>query len=54
MVNSKGKGNLYVKVTVETPKSLNSEQKKIMEQFAKSCGDKNFSKKSGFFKKLKK
>ncbi|MBO5380309.1 MAG: molecular chaperone DnaJ [Clostridia bacterium] len=54
MVNSKGKGNLYVKVTVETPKSLSSEQKKIMEQFAKSCGDKNFSKKSGFFKKLKK
>ena len=54
MVNSKGKGNLYVKVTVETPKSLNSEQKKIMEQFAKSCGDKNFSKKSGFFKKIKK
>lgn len=54
MVNSKGKGNLYVKVTVETPKGLNSEQKKIMEQFAKSCGDKNFSKKSGFFKKFKK
>lgn len=54
MVNSKGKGNLYVKVTVETPKNLSSEQKKIMEQFAKSCGEKNFSKKSGFFKKFKK
>ena len=54
MVNSKNKGNLYVKVVVETPKGLNSEQKKIMEQFAKSCGEKNFAKKSGFFKKFKK
>ena len=54
MVNSKGKGNLYVKVVVETPKGLNGEQKKLMQKFAESCGEKNFAKKSGFFKKFKK
>ena len=54
MVNSKGKGNLYVKVVVETPKGLNGEQKKLMQKFAESCGEKNFQKKSGFFKKFKK
>lgn len=54
MVHSKGKGNLYVKAVVETPKSLNAEQKKLMQKFAESCGEKNFAKKSGFFKKFKK
>ena len=54
MLNSKGKGNLYVKVVVETPKGLNSEQKKLMRAFAESCQDKNFAKKSGFFKKFRK
>ena len=54
MLNSKGKGNLYVKVVVETPKGLNNEQKKLMRQFAESCQEKNFSKKSGFFKKFRK
>lgn len=53
-VNSRSKGNLYVKVVVETPKSLSEEQKKILRQFADSCGEKNFSKKSSFFSKFKK
>ena len=52
--NSKSKGNLYVKVVVETPKNLTSEQKKLLQQFAESCGEKNFTKKTGFFKKFKK
>lgn len=54
MLNSSGKGNLYVTVVVETPKGLTSEQKKLMQKFAESCGEKNFTKKSGFFKKFKK
>ena len=54
MINSKGKGNLYVTVVVETPKGLSSEQKKIMRSFEKSCGEKNFAKKTGFFKKPRK
>ncbi len=54
MINSKGKGNLYVKVVVETPRALSADQKKLMQKFAESCGEKNFTKKSGFFKKFKK
>lgn len=53
-VNSKGKGNLYVKIVVETPKSLNAEQKKLLRAFADSCGEKNFTKKTSFFSKFKK
>lgn len=33
------KGDLYVTVHVEVPKSLNSEQRKKLEEFAKACGD---------------
>lgn len=53
-VNSRVKGNLYVRVVVETPKSLNDEQKKILRSFGESCGEKNFSKKTSFFSKFKK
>lgn len=53
-INSRGKGNLYVKIVVETPKSLSSEQKKLLRAFADSCGEKNFAKKTSFFSKFKK
>lgn len=53
-VNGRGKGNLYVKVVVETPKNLNEEQKKILRSFAESCQEKNFSKRSSFFNRFRK
>ena len=53
-VNSRSKGHLYVKVVVETPSGLNSEQKKLLRQFADSLGEKNSSKKNSFFSKFKK
>ncbi|MBO5439550.1 MAG: molecular chaperone DnaJ, partial [Clostridia bacterium] len=53
-VSSKARGNLYVKVTVETPKNLTDEQKKILRSFGEKCGEKNFSKKTSFFSKFKK
>ena len=53
-VNSRSRGHLYVKVVVETPKGLSSEQKKLLRQLADSLGEKNFSKKSSFFSKFKK
>jgi len=34
-----GRGDLFVKVNIETPKSLNKEQKELLKQFAKSRGD---------------
>ena len=52
--NPKIRGNLYITVTVEVPKNLNSEQKKLLEEFARSCGESNYSKKSNFFKRRRK
>ncbi len=53
-INGRSKGNLYFRVVVEVPKSLSSSQKKLLREFAESCGDggKNFGKKSGFSKKF--
>lgn len=53
-VNSRSRGNLYVKVVVETPKNLTEEQKNILRSFAESCQEKNFAKRSGFFSRFKK
>ena len=53
-VNSRSRGNLYVKVVVETPKSLNADQKKLLRAFADSLGEKNSTKKASFFSKFKK
>ena len=51
-VNTKRKGNLIITVTVEVPKNLTTEQKRILGEFAKSCGDQNNTKRAGFLKKL--
>ena len=48
-INSRGKGDLRFAVVVETPKGLNSKQKELMKEFAKTLDTK---KKSGFKKKL--
>ena len=51
-VNTKRKGDLIVTVTVETPKNLTAEQKKLLGEFSASLGEKNTGKKTGFFKKI--
>ena len=51
-INSKRKGDLIITVTVETPKNLSSEQKKLLSEFSKSLGNSNTGKKENFFKKL--
>lgn len=53
-VNGKGRGNIYVTVTVEVPKSLNSKQKELLKQFDEAMGNKNTPKKQNFFSKFKK
>ncbi|MBO6102879.1 MAG: molecular chaperone DnaJ [Opitutales bacterium] len=45
-------GDEYVKVHVEVPKSLNAEQKKKLEEFAKACGDDAPAAEPSFFKRL--
>ena len=50
--NSTRRGDLIFTVNVEIPKGLNEKQKEHMRAFAESCGENNYGKKTGFFKKL--
>ncbi|MBQ8207142.1 MAG: molecular chaperone DnaJ [Clostridia bacterium] len=52
MVNSQRKGDLYFNVNVEIPKNLSEKQKENMRNFAESCGESNYAKKTSFFKKF--
>jgi molecular chaperone DnaJ len=53
-VHGKGRGDIYVTVTVEVPKGLNSKQKELLKQFDEAMGNKNTPKKQSFFSKFKK
>lgn len=50
--NSNRRGDLVFTVNVEIPKGLSEKQKDHMRAFADSCGENNYGKKTGFFKKL--
>lgn len=52
-INGKGRGDQYVKVTVEVPRNLNSKQKEILKSFESATSDKNYAKRKGFFDTLK-
>ena len=51
---SSRKGDLYVKISILVPTKLSKEQKDSLIQFAKSCGEENFSETEGFLGKAKK
>ena len=51
-INTKRPGDLIITVAVETPKNLNSEQKKLLAEFAASLGESNGAKRQSFIKKL--
>ena len=51
-INTGRKGNLIFTVVVETPRSLNSEQKKLIAEFGKSLGENNTKYRESWFKKL--
>ena len=51
--NNNRRGDLIFRVNVEIPRGLNEKQKDAMRTFADSCGENNYAKKSGFFKKRK-
>lgn len=50
--NSAKRGDLIFTVNVEIPRGLSEKQKANMRAFADSCGDSNYSRKSGFFKRI--
>lgn len=52
-VNRSGRGDQYVRVTVEVPKSLNAKQKQALKDFDALSTEKNYEKRKGFFDKLK-
>ena len=51
-INTKRRGDLIFKVSVETPKNLNSKQKELLRAFAESIGETPNSKKNRPFKKF--
>ena len=53
-INGKGRGDQYVRVTVEVPKNLNGKQKELIKQLDGATGDKNYAKRRNFFDKIKK
>lgn len=52
-LGSAAKGDLYVKVQVEVPTSLNSEQREKLHEFAELCGDDNTPLHRSFYDRLK-
>ena len=50
--NSNRRGDLIFRVNVEIPKSLSEKQKEKVREFADCCGESNYAKKSGFFKRI--
>ncbi|EPP34336.1 chaperone protein DnaJ [Chlamydia ibidis] len=52
-VHGKGRGDLLVRVSVETPQHLSEEQKEVLRTFASMEKAENFPKKRGFLDKIK-
>ena len=53
-LNSSRKGDLHIRVQIEVPTKLNTEQKKKLNEFAESIGEKNSPIHESFFEKAKK
>jgi molecular chaperone DnaJ len=49
-----GMGDMYIELAVETPVSLNAEQKELLRRFEESCAKSNNPDASGFFDKVRK
>jgi molecular chaperone DnaJ len=47
-----GAGDQLIKVAIEVPKKLNSEQRSALEEFARASGDETDSSSGGFFKSI--
>ena len=52
-LRSRERGDLHVELPVETPVNLSAKQKKLLEEFAKSCGDEAHPQTQGFFDTVK-
>ena len=52
-LGSRGRGDQYVRVTIEVPKDLTDKQKELLRNFDDSASDKNYQNRKSFFDKLK-
>ena len=52
-VNGRGRGDQFVKVSVEVPRNLNAKQKEILKSFEAQTTEKNYEKRRSFFDKLR-
>lgn len=52
-IRTKIRADQIIRVTVEVPKSLNSEQRHALEAFGKTTNDTNYKQQKGFFEKMK-
>ena len=52
-VHGQGKGDLLIKITVETPVDLSEKQKQLLREFAELEKDHNSPRKKSFFEKLR-
>ncbi len=52
-INGRGKGDQYVRVSIEVPKNLTKEQKELIMKLDENATDKNYSKRKTFRDKIK-
>ena len=52
-MGGRGRGDEYVKVTVEIPKKLNRTQREALQAFENTLKEENYEQRKGFFKNLK-
>lgn len=53
-LRGKERGDLHVELQVETPVNLSAKQRKLLEEFAKDCGEEAHPQTQGFFAAMKK
>lgn len=53
-LRGKDRGDLHVELVVETPVNLSAKQRKLLEEFAKDCGEEAHPQTQGFFDSVKK
>lgn len=52
-LGGRGRGDQFVRVTIEVPKNLSSKQKELLKSLEASLGEKQYQKRKGFFDKIK-
>jgi molecular chaperone DnaJ len=52
-LNSRGRGDQMIKISIEIPRNLTEEQRELLRKFDKISVTKNYQKKTSFFDRIK-